>query len=234
MERSAFGHRPAPTLSRAQFRAHSAVTAGTLVDNFVAQKETAAYVSPNLQKNYRKPPAHRRAPQIAGTPPIDAATWWKLYVLGTNMRSCNTLQQSFRKKAWVESVRNAPQKGSPHIDVSWRAPPPPPHRRAVNETFAIAERYRKKEKQMSMNSAMRSDVPMTRDAAPATSPETTDVQRVQPHNIAASYAPASAPSLRQKSTHQLAAEAGCTEQEYLEFYGTNGRGSPIRQHHHHV
>ena len=235
-------------MSRSQFRAHSSVTPHSLLDNYVAQKEREKVVNPFTRRGRRQ--THRAPPAlIAGAPPIDPTSWWKLYVLGTNMRATATLQHSYRREAWSESVRTSSRTNTPR----------PPPSRSAREASAIADRFMdpsflersKQTPQETGGDAKVARPPSSAPAPAAESPRTRSHRAAPPapapvlpaHRAAPpapstppksfAFAPAPAslvpatPLVQAKTIEELAAAAGCTVSEYREYYGTTARGSPI-------
>lgn len=141
-------HRQAPALrggrtTTRQFKPCGA-TPESLVDTYMKKKSPVPFGKPS---HHRQAP-QRPAPSMSPKTPED---WWKLHVLGTQVREASTLQQSFRKEAWVNSLLS-PRYQSGYKHSHSDRPPyssayhqhhlrprhrPPPNTAA--QAFAIAE-----------------------------------------------------------------------------------------------
>lgn len=131
-------YRQAPTL-KPRFRGP---TPEKLVDQYMQQQQSPRYHGGRV-------PSHRPAPSA----PANAEEWWKLYVLSTQMRGAATLQQSFRKQAWADSLRSSSPRNSsaasprsvnglsPRSRAARPAPQRPVQRGAAREAFQKASAY---------------------------------------------------------------------------------------------
>lgn len=144
---SSAGHRKAPTLggSSRRFRPLGP-SPESLVD---------AYMQPKTPPPFGMAAHHRQAPQRPkpSMSPDTPENWWKLYVLSTHVRDASTLQQSFCKEAWVDSLQSpCYQSGykhahSPRTPLSsayhqhHRAAPKRSARRTAAQAIALAESY---------------------------------------------------------------------------------------------
>ena len=144
----ASGHRRAPTLGgpSRRFRPHGP-TPESLVDTY-------------MQKQKPPPPFgqaahHRQAPERPANSmsPNTPENWWKLHILGTHVRGASTLQQSFCKEAWVDSLQSPRfMSGYKHTHSTWtplssayhqhiRAAPRRSSRLTAAQAIDLAESY---------------------------------------------------------------------------------------------
>ena len=167
-------HRRAPTLLNGlpPSRPYQprGVTPQSLIDQYMAIHSPRG--------NHQQANDNRSGGQPPGSA-MDPKSWWKLYVLETNVRSAATMHQSFspKRQAWVDSLRSPRSSDTPRSHPRSAPQLTPGTARSLAESFAIASEYASEsmwETEAKRRAAWRKRMkPDTRDVAMQCSPPPT-------------------------------------------------------------